>query len=148
MTTSLEVTDETPPRALSIGDIAVGDTVVQRVVFDAQKHLAFACLAWDRGRIHGDDTFARQRGFDAPIVQGLAVASRFSRLLGMYLPGENAILQKIQFKYHRPVYADHELLYGCKVQQLMRPLRAVVLALSVSVDGIDCVTGECQCLIL
>jgi 3-hydroxybutyryl-CoA dehydratase len=143
----LEVTDETPARALSISDIVVGDTVAQRVVFDAEKHSAFACLARDRARIHDDASFARQSGFDAPIIQGLAVASRFSRLLGMYLPGEKAILQKIEFKYHRPVYAGRELLYGCKVRQLLKPLRVVVLALSVS-NGVDYVSGQCQCLIL
>jgi len=144
----LEVTDDTPSRAPSIDDIAVGEMVVQKVVFDAEKHFAFACLARDRAQIHNDDTFARQRGFDAPIVQGLAVASRFSRLLGMYLPGERAILEKVEFKYRHPVYADRELLYCCKVQRVLKPLRVVVLSLSVSVNEVEHVTGECQCLIL
>jgi 3-hydroxybutyryl-CoA dehydratase len=144
----LEVTDDTPSRTLTIDDIAIGDGVVQKVVFGAERHQAFACLARDRARVHGDPTFARQKGFAAPIIQGLAVASGFSRLMGMYLPGEHAVLEKIEFKYHHPVYADRELLYGCKVQRILRPLRVVVLTLSVSFEGVDHVTGQCQCLML
>ncbi len=144
----VEVTDETPPRAVSIDEIAIGDMVVQRVTFDARQHAEFACLARDRARIQESDTFARRRGFDAPIIQGLAVASRFSRLMGMYLPGERAVLEKAEFKYHRPVYANRELLYRCKVHRVLKPLRVVVLDLSVSLDGFEHVTGRCQCLIL
>src|SRR5262245_65733931 len=102
----LEVTDETPPRALLVDQLSVGDKVTQRVTFDAEKHRAFACLARDSAPVHDDVEFARRSGFDAPIIQGLAVVSRFSRLMGMYLPGEHAILQRTEFKIHRPVYAN------------------------------------------
>ena len=144
----LEVTDDMPSRALTIDDIAVGDMVVQKTVFGAEKHKAFACLARDRAPVHDDPRFARQRGFAAPIVQGLAVASGFSRLMGMYMPGEHAILEKIEFKYHLPVYADRELLYRCRVHRILKPMRVVVLALSVSCEGVDHVTGQSQCLML
>jgi acyl dehydratase len=143
----LEVTDATPARAITIADIAVGDAVTQRVVFDADKRDAFARLANDRAPVHNDPRFARETGFDAPIIQGLAVAARFSRLIGMYLPGEHAILEKLELKYRRPVYADREVLYSCRVDRILRPQRVVVLALVVSVDGTDHVTGRCQCLV-
>jgi acyl dehydratase len=141
----LEVTDETPPRALLVDQLSVGDKVTQRVTFDAEKHLAFACLARDSAPVHDDVEFARRRGFDAPIIQGLAVVSRFSRLMGMYLPGEHAILQRTEFKFHRPVYANTELLYSCEVKRIIRPLRAVLLEVAVTTNGIDRVTGQCQC---
>jgi acyl dehydratase len=142
----IEVTDHTPPRALTIGDIAVRDAVVQKFVFDAEKLTIFATLARDRAPVHGDRRFASQAGFDAPIVQGLAVATRFSRLIGMYLPGEHAILEKIELKYRRPVYAGRELVYGCSVKRVLKPLRVVVLALSILDSGVEVVTGQCQCL--
>ena len=144
----LEVTDETPPRALLVDQISPGDVVVQRVTFDAEKHQAFACLARDSAPVHDDADFARRRGFDAPIIQGLAVVSRFSRLMGMYLPGEHAVLQRAEFKFHRPVYANVELLYRCEVKRIVKPLRAVLLTATVTANGIDCVTGECQCQII
>jgi 3-hydroxybutyryl-CoA dehydratase len=143
----LEVTDDTPARALRIGDIAVGDAVEQSVVFDAAMRDAFAVLARDRAPVHDDPRFARDAGFDDPIIQGLAVSTRFSRLLGMYLPGEHAILQSIELQYRRPVYADRTLVYRCVVERLLRPMRVVQLALSVSIDGREHVTGRCRCLV-
>lgn len=145
---NIEVTDDTPPRALLVNQLSVGDRVTQRITFDAEKNRAFACLARDSAPVHDDMEFARRRGFDAPIIQGLAVVSRFSRLMGMYLPGEHAVLQRTEFKFHRPIYANSELLYSCEVRRIIRPLRAVLLTVAVSANGSDCVTGECQCQII
>jgi acyl dehydratase len=144
----LEVTDDTPSRSLLVDQISVGDRVMQRVTFDSEKHLAFACLARDSAPVHGDADFARRRGFDAPIIQGLAVVSRFSRLLGMYLPGEHAVLQRTEFKFHHPVYADTQLVYCCEVKRIVRPLRVVLLSVTVTANETDCVSGQCQCQII
>jgi 3-hydroxybutyryl-CoA dehydratase len=144
----LKVTNDTPSRALRIEDLAPGDTVAQTVVFDSEKRKAFSVLAHDRAPIHHRAGFAWEQGFDAPVIQGLAVTTRFSRLIGMYLPGEQAILQKVEFKYRRPVYADRELLFSCTVVRVLRPLGVVVLGLSVSLGGVDHVTGLSQCLVL
>jgi 3-hydroxybutyryl-CoA dehydratase len=143
-----EVTDSTPSRSLKVDELAVGDAVSQQIIFDAQAHAAFACLARDSAPVHVNSDFARRSGFNAPIVQGLAVVSRFSRLIGMYLPGEHAVLQKAEFKFIRPVYADRALQYRCEVQRIMRPLRVVVMAVSVSIEGVEHVNGQCQCLII
>jgi 3-hydroxybutyryl-CoA dehydratase len=144
----LEVTDDTPSRVLTIEDIAPGDTVVQTVVFDSEKRNAFSAVARDRAPIHHRARFARELRYDAPVIQGLAVATGFSRLIGMYLPGEQAVLEKVEFKYRRPVYADREMLFSCTVVRVLRPLRVVVLGLSVSLGGVDHVTGLSQCLVL
>jgi len=143
----LDVTDQTPSRALTIADIAVGDAVTQTVVFDASKREAFSAFANDRAPVHDDPRFARAAGFSGPIIQGLAVASRFSRLIGMYLPGEHAILERVEFKYKRPVYADVPLLYKAVVERVFRPMRVIKLDLSVSIDGEERVTGKAQCLL-
>lgn len=144
----LEVNDATPPRALSIDQILIGDTIVQNVVFDDEANLAFLCLARDRAPVHEDDQFARGQGFEGRIIQGLAVISRFSRLLGMYLPGERAVLEKVEFKFHHPVYAGRELIYTCAVKRIVRALRVVSLEVSVDCDAVRRVSGQCQCLIL
>src|SRR4051812_1940746 len=91
----LVVDDGTPGRLLSIGDIVVGDSVQQVVAFTADLRDAFGRLGRDDAPVHGDAAFARARGFDAPIVQGLCVTTRFSRLVGMYLPGQSAVLESV-----------------------------------------------------
>jgi acyl-CoA thioesterase FadM len=65
----------------------------------------------------------------------------------MYLPGERAILEKIELQYRHPVYADRELTYSCTVARVRRALGRIQLTLTITVDGIVHVRGECQCLL-
>lgn len=144
----LDVTDETLARALSIDELAPGQSVRQHFRFDAELLETFGRLARDRAPVHIDPEFARERGFDAPIVQGLALATRFSRLIGMYLPGERAVLETIELRYRRPVYADRDLLYSATVQRVFRPMRAVTLALCITDDAVPHVDGHARCRLL
>lgn len=141
------VADDTPSRALHFEEIEVGQAVVQRVVFDGEALEHFRHLAKDRAPVHEDPRFARTAGFEDRIVQGLAVSTRFSRLIGMYLPGERAILGSIELAYHRPVYAGRELEYQCTVERLLPPMRVVQMSLSVSVDALTHVSGRCRCVV-
>jgi len=113
----------------------------------AEQLSDFKKLANDRAPIHADKSVAQKAGFDAPIIQGLALAVRFSRLIGMYLPGERAILEKIELKYKVPVFAGQELVYTCSVARMLRPLQVVEMSLAIAVEGKDCVTGRCQCVL-
>jgi 3-hydroxybutyryl-CoA dehydratase len=143
----LEVTDSTPSRSLSIDNLSVGLAVVQKFAFGQAELDHFKELAKDRAPIHSDRGVARNAGFDAPIIQGLALATRFSRLIGMYLPGERAILEKVELKYKAPIFAGQQLIYRCTVTRILRPLRVAQLALLIAADGKDCVTGHCQCVL-
>jgi 3-hydroxybutyryl-CoA dehydratase len=147
LTELLEVFDHTPSRGLTIDDVVPGHGVYQRVCFGADLLAAYTALAHDRAPVHHDAGFARASGFTGPIVQGLALSTRFSRLIGMYLPGERAILESIDLKFRRPVYAGSELTFTAIVQRVFRPMRVVDIALSISAEDTTHVTGGCRCLI-
>jgi 3-hydroxybutyryl-CoA dehydratase len=142
-----EVFDDTPSRLLAFAELSIGQAVFQRVKFDEVMLEHFDRVAKDRAPVHGDARFAWEAGFEAPIVQGLGLATRFSRLLGMYLPGERAILETIDLKFRRPVYAGVELEYRAVITRLFKPLRIAQLALSISVDQTDHVNGTCRCVV-
>jgi len=143
----MEVTDATPSRAMSIDDLSVGMTVVQRFAFEREQLEHFKQLANDRAPIHGSPAAAGRAGFGAPIIQGLALATRFSRLIGMYLPGERAILERIELKYKHPIFAGQQLVYRCTVDRILRSLAVTRLNLAISADGKECVTGQSQCVL-
>ena len=143
----LEVFDDTPIRHLGVDDLAVGDGVFQRVRFTPEMLEAFARVANDRAPVHEDPRFARTVGFAGPIVQGMALSSRFSRLIGMYLPGGHAILESVELKFRRPVHVGEDIVYRAVVDRVFRPLRVVSLALTISHDDTPHVTGSARCLI-
>lgn len=143
----LSVDDAAPGRALLATEIMVGDAVEQHFAFDAAARAAFAVVANDRAPVHGDDRFAAARGFDGQIIQGMCVSSRFSRLIGMYLPGEHAILESIGLKFRRPTFENQPLVFRAEVTRVLVPMKVVRLSLSArSPDGVH-VEGEAQCLL-
>lgn len=142
-----EVYDDTPSQELSLSDLRVGQNVSQRVLFDQRLLDYFEGLAKDRAPLHSNASAAQSMGFSEPIVQGLAVTSRFSRLIGMYLPGSRAVLQKIEMSYHQPVYLRQTLLYNCSVTRILLPLKLVQLSLSVSSGDLLHASGKCQCIL-
>lgn len=143
----LMVDESTPGRLLTIADLAVGDSVSQTITFTAELREAFHTLVNDSAPIHRDAKFARARGYDHPILQGLCVASRFSRLMGMYLPGENAVVESLTFKFRKPVYEGRPVEYRVEVVRIMRALRVVRLKLTVISDDQLCTSAEAQCLL-
>lgn len=141
------VGDDTPERALTIGDISIGDAVEQTFAFDAQAREAFRVVANDRAPLHDDDRFARVQGYRGTVIQGLCVSTRFSRLIGMYLPGRHAILERIELKFRRPTHEGEPLVFRAEVARVLQPLRVVRLELSArSAAGVH-VAGEAQCLV-
>lgn len=145
--TLIMVDDATPSRALTIRDLVVGDAVEQRFAFDANQRAAFALVANDRAPVHEDERFAHARGFSGTIIQGLCVATRFSRLIGMYLPGEHAILESVTLKYRHPTYEGQPLTFRAEVTRMLAPMKVVRLGLSAASDAGVHVSGEAQCLI-
>lgn len=144
---TLIVDDISPSRVMTIQDLVVGDRVEQSFAFNAEQRRAFTHVANDRAPLHEDERFAHARGFGGKIIQGLCVATRFSRLIGMYLPGEHAILESIALKYLHPTYEGQSLLFRVEVIRLLRPLKVVRLTLSAGSDAAVHISGEAQCLI-
>jgi 3-hydroxybutyryl-CoA dehydratase len=144
---TIVVTDETAGRALMVADIAVGDAVEQRFAFERSMRDAFAIVANDRAPIHDDERFAHNKGFGAPIIQGLCVATRFSRLIGMYLPGQHAILERMNIAFRQPTYEGQSLRFRVRVTRVLRPMRVIKLGLLATSDSGNHLVGEAQCLI-
>lgn len=147
MSTKLKIEEDTPGRKLKLIDLSEGDSVIQVVEFSRSLLDAFDVLASDKAPLHTDLEFARRQGFDQPIVQGLCLTSRFSRLIGMYLPGELAIIETVDFKFRKPVFANSAVEYFVQIDRLLLPLKVVRLRLHASTNGVLCIEGTAQCVI-
>lgn len=141
------VDDSTQGALRKVSDLHVGDSVTQVVLFNAKLREAFQQLANDRAPLHGDAAFAVNRGYAEPILQGLCVTSRFSRLIGMYLPGESAIVESLVFKFRKPTYPNRPVEFRVEILRIMRALKVVRLKLTVTSAKVVCITGEAQCLL-
>ena len=85
-------------------DIEVGQ------VFEIQKDLSldqiqqFAVLTDDHHPLHTSKEYAVNNGFKDIMAHGLLISSFSSALIGMKIPGENAIIISQAFKYRQPAF--------------------------------------------
>jgi 3-hydroxybutyryl-CoA dehydratase len=110
---------------------------------------AFAQLSGDYAPVHFDTTHARTMGYDDTITHGFLLTLRFSRLLGMFLPGPNCVIQSVKFDYKRPALTSATLIYTVKLSRLSEAVKLMVLDLSINNDsGEMLVKGTAQCVML
>lgn len=130
----------------SIDDAKVGDRYEERIVFDRDTLAGFIALTRDVAGIHTDRGFSSGKGFENLVVHGFLLSLHFSRILGMELPGEHTVIASIDLGFHEPVYLDDAVTYSAEVTRVLRPLRAVQLALRIEKStGTLCVEGKSTC---
>src|SRR5258708_20420010 len=103
------VDDTIPPNHFTIDGRTVGQSVREVVRFTAEAMDGFVRLSADNAPFHVSREAAKAGGFDGPIIHGMHLAMRFSRLLGLYLPGGATVIQKVNFNFLDPVYLDDDV---------------------------------------
>ena len=69
----------------------------------------FSNLSGDLNPLHMDNEFAESSSFNKRIVHGMLLASFFSQLIGMKLPGKNALYFSQTLNFRSPCYIDDEI---------------------------------------
>lgn len=84
-------------------EIKVGMTESFPVAITSQLVQQFIALSGDTNPLHSNEEYARKTEFRRTIVHGMAVASFFSRLIGLYLPGRKALYLSQTIDWKKPV---------------------------------------------
>ncbi len=110
--------------------VGLSHTFRATVTHDMLKQ--FSDLSGDVNPLHTDTAFALARGFHDRVVHGMLTASFYSTLVGVYLPGRNALLQTVHTAFTAPVFPDDILdIYG-EVVSLHQVLRQIELKAQVT----------------
>ena len=119
---------------LNLVDIKEGIKEEIKVHVGADAIDSFAELSGDFSAIHLDDEFARSKGYRSRIAHGVLLGSYISRLIGMYLPGKNGVLQSLSLNFRNPIYADSEVRIVAKVERVFFSVDLVSIKFEVYVD--------------
>lgn len=68
----------------------------------------FVKLSGDANPLHVDENFAKSRGFRGRLVHGALIASKFSYLVGMVMPGIGSLYISQELNFHNPVYIGEQ----------------------------------------
>jgi len=97
------------PNELSYDDISIGQQESFMIKITASMVEKFSNLSGDLNPLHMDNEFAESSSFKKRIVHGMLLASFFSQLIGMKLPGKNALYFSQTLNFRSPCYIDDEI---------------------------------------
>ena len=97
------------PNELSYDDISIGQQESFMIKITASMVEKFSNLSGDLNPLHMDNEFAESSSFKKRIVHGMLLSSFFSQLIGMKLPGKNALYFSQTLNFRSPCYIDDEI---------------------------------------
>lgn len=122
--------------AFGLDDLVIGQRAEFETVLTGDDVDSFAHLSGDESPLHIDAAFARERGFPDRVVHGAHLLALASRLVGIYLPGRNALLLALNASFAAPALPGTSVNVSGVVEQLSGSVRSAVVKLRV----IDCNT--------
>jgi 3-oxoacyl-[acyl-carrier protein] reductase len=130
---------------LTFDAIEIGQEFEVERAFSRQDVLAFAALSGDFSPLHVDATYAASTEFGDCVVHGVLLASLFSQLVGMRIPGERALYLGQDLAFRRPVLVDESVRAMVRVAGKSAATRTLSLATEIrGVDGKLAVTGTAK----
>ena len=98
---------------------------------------AFSSLSGDSNPLHMQSQFARLRGFENRVAHGFLLCGYLSRMVGMHLPGENALLISANVKFSAPVYPNDDIIVSAIVDQISPAMKCIVLNATIAREGTE-----------
>ncbi len=90
----------------AVDPIATGMSADVPFIVSRDDMARFASVSGDLNPLHADDLFARRKGFDGTVVYGALLIAKVSQLIGMRLPGRDALWLSIAMDFVKPLYID------------------------------------------
>jgi len=102
-------------REWTFGEITVGQSWQIERTFTAEDSLRFAGISGDFSPLHVDAGYASSTEFGGRVVHGMLLASLFSQLVGMWLPGKHALYLGQDLSFRRSVLVGETVVASAKV---------------------------------
>jgi acyl dehydratase len=93
----------------SYNDIFIGQKESFRVKITESMVETFGNFSGDLNPLHMDIKFAESSSFKKRVVHGMLLSTFFSQLVGMHLPGKNALYFSQTLNFRAPCYIDDEI---------------------------------------
>jgi len=123
-------------------DVLVGDVFTFNHTFSREDIDAFSKISGDRNLLHLDRDFALRKGFNSEVVFGMLSASLFSKLIGMYCPGKNALYLSQSMNFKKPLFVNSEITVKGTVLKRFDKFKMIKMKTEI-IDGTNTyVTGE------
>lgn len=123
--------------------LKVGDTALLSKAFTEEEVFRFAAISGDKNPLHLDRDFGEASIFGQRIVHGMLVASLFSGLIGMKLPGEGSIYLGQSLTFKAPVAIGEQITASVEIINIREDKPIVTLrTVCINSEGAVVIEGE------
>ena len=127
---------------LSFDDIYIGQKTNFSKKITESLLDEFSKLSGDFNPLHMNDNFAKSSKFGKRIVHGMLLASFFSQLIGMKLPGKNALYFSQTLNFRSPCYVDDEVQIKGEIIEKSNSTKIITIATSIfNYSGVCLIDG-------
>tara|TARA_B110000467_G_C18175444_1_gene397578 strand:+ start:250 stop:675 length:426 start_codon:yes stop_codon:yes gene_type:complete len=137
------------PNKLKFTDIKIGDSAEFKIIITETMVHQFANISGDFNSLHMDNEFAKTTKFGKRVCHGMLLGSFFSRLVGMYIPGLNALYLSQSLKFISPCFIDDKIIVrGTVIRKSERTKIITLQTLILNTNDKILVDGECKAVVL
>ena len=97
------------PTELHFEDIKINDEIKFNVKITEKMINDFAEISGDYNPMHTNQEYASKTDFGNKLCHGMLLASFFSRLIGMYIPGKNALYFSQSLNFRNPCFINDKV---------------------------------------
>ena len=121
-----------PPSEHTFEDLFVGQKVTFSEKIDELLLTDFAKLSGDFNPLHMDEDYALNTNFEKRVCHGMLLASFFSQLVGMYLPGKNSLYFSQSLNFRNPCFIDDEVIIAGEITEKKSNTRIITIKTTIS----------------
>ena len=97
------------PIEYSFDELSIGQKATFTKKIDEKLMDDFAKLSGDFNPLHMNEKYAANTNFGKRVCHGMLLASFFSQLVGMYMPGKNSLYFSQSLNFRNPGFVDDEI---------------------------------------
>lgn len=124
--------------SMTFESIKLGQTAQFEIKIDEMTLNDFAKLSGDYNPLHMDDDYAKKTKFGKRVCHGMLLASYLSRLIGMYLPGKNALYFSQTLNFRLPCFIGDQIMIKGEVIEKHETTKIITLKTTIVNQ-----TGKC-----
>ena len=132
----------------SFDEIKIGLEHHFEIIIDKKLEEDFAKISGDFNPLHMDEQFAKKSQFGRRICHGMLLSSFFSRLVGMYLPGKNALYFSQNLNFVGPCFIGDRIIVKGEVIDKSEATRMIKIETTIkNKEGKFLIKGNAQVMI-
>ena len=111
--------------------------LVERFVFKPTNEMMrlFVEISGDVSPVHTDSNYATSRGFDGVVVYGGILVAQISRMVGMHLPGHDALSRGLNIHYVHPLLVGQQAELEARVAHISEATSSIELKFKITSQG-------------